>query len=194
MISQKLLETPEYVADPETGEILEIKTPKEGFTVDCEGTLGWVLGKMLAEEAAMNAIDQTELVAQARAIISNAEKLKKDHQRRLEFLNWRFGPEIEHFIKSQIERRQSKTYKTIYGSVSFRKVAARVDVQDEELAQRYLSDVCPEALITETRILKSLIVEPVKNQLFNNPEFAKQNGFEVVQGREVMTIKTGATE
>jgi len=161
-----------------------------------------VLGKMLALDTEISAIDSSAIVQQARAILANAEKMKADLARRRAALEWRFGPELAHFARANLGK--TKTWRGYYGSVSFRTVPARLTVSDPEKAARWALQACPDALrvtfdlALETECIRDEIISAVgytdaKLEFLVSRVGAitppQGSGLEVVEEHEAVTIK-----
>ncbi len=178
------------IVDIETGEILGLV--QEQFAVDDRASADWVLGKMLAEEAAMAAVDLTEAVIHARAILANAEALKKEKQRRLDYLHYRFDGELGEFARVQMNGSPSRTFKTINGSISLRSVKGGLRVKDEasalDTANRH--GWSNAVKVTEKFLISQLT--PQQKQLARSIA-GHTTAFEIVPDRETVTIKTGVT-
>lgn len=168
-----------YDIDPETGEVVAVHPPEPEFVVDTADKADWVMGKMLALDSEAAAIDSSAIVAQARAILANAESMKKDLTRRRDALEWRFGPELAQFAKANLGK--TKTWKGLYGSVSFRVTPSRLTIENESQAVEWARSYCPEALKVTEKVLVSLVpdqdVAPI--------------GFAIVPAGESVKISTG---
>ncbi|MBX7132581.1 MAG: host-nuclease inhibitor Gam family protein [Fimbriimonadaceae bacterium] len=208
-----------YEVDPDTGEVLSARAEFPEFRVDSREHADWVLGKMMAIDAELAAIDTAAIVQQARAILENAEAKKKDLQRRRDSLEWRFGPELAEWAKSQLTK--TKTWKGFYGSVSFRASAAKIKVADADKAAWWALGACPDAarvtfdlaaiadpdtrqviadLAGEQRdavkasFLVSLMPSELTGQLLESSLDIGQWGLERVPEGETVTIKTGVSK
>lgn len=133
-----------YEVDPETGEILAVHPPEPEFVVDSRERADWVLGKMLALDTEIAAVDGSALVQQARAILENAEKMKAELARRREALEWRFGPELAQFARANLGK--TRTWRGYYGSVSFRATPAKITASDHDKAAWWALGACPDAV------------------------------------------------
>ena len=78
--------------------------------------------------------------------------------------------------------RGSKTYRCVYGTVSFRKKNPRIVVKDDEKAIAWAEANVPEAVVTTKKVLVS------KVSIENLP--ADTDAFEVIPAEESMAIKT----
>jgi hypothetical protein len=175
------------VWDVETGECLGVATP-EPFIIADEDSANWVLKKMQEAEAKIEAIDKTPEVIAARALIANADSMKKDAERRYAGLERRFGKELARWAKGQLQGK-SKTFKGIFGSISFRDASDRIVVADEELALTWAKVHAPSAI---KRTEKFLISEAKDKIDMKNP-IAKK-AFAIEKGGETFKIKTGVSE
>ncbi len=165
----------DFAVDPETGEVT-CRTHEE-FVIDDERKADWVLGQFLAIDAQIAAVDGSELVAQARAIVANAESKKKTLNGMRKALEWRFSGDLQQFALNNAPRGQ-KTWKGICGAVSVRTVAAKRVVTDEGAAIAWLKDHTPGAL--KVSVLVSRLPE------------CDVPGVEVEPARESVTIRTMA--
>jgi len=205
-----------YEVDPETGEVLAVHPPEPAFVIDSRERADWVLGKMLALDTEISAIDSSAIVQQARAILANAEKMKADLARRRAALEWRFGPELAEWAKGQLTK--TKTWRGYYGSVSFRASAAKLKVADPDKAAWWALGACPDAarvtfdlaaisdpdtrqVITDlageqrdavkASFLVSLMPAELSGQLLESSLDIGQWGLERVPEGETVTISTG---
>ena len=132
-----------YQVDPESGEVISVEPVSPEFKVDSSQRADWVLGKMLALDAELAEVDACAIVQQARAILENAEKVKEGIRRKRAAIEWRFGPDLAEFVRKEIAGGKSKTWKGLYGSVSFRSSAAKLKVSDPEKAAWWAIKTAP---------------------------------------------------
>lgn len=125
-----------FVVDAETGEILGHADVKPEFRVDTEEAVDWVLRKMGRAEAELVAVDNDPDVLWATTILANAERIRKEKQKRLDWLHARFDAELGAFAKAELARTgaKGKTYKRVTGAISFRTVKGGLRVADEHEA------------------------------------------------------------
>lgn len=175
--------------------------PRKQWSIESQSDLEWILNKMLQEEAFIAAIDQTDAVLHAKAVIANAEAMKKDHSNRLAGLHWRFDNEIEHFVRPLIEGQKSKTFKTLVGSVSFRKVPGGLRVADAESALAVAEEFYPESVKVVRSFLVSQLTEEDRQEIIellttkrDEADRATLKAFEIKPDAETMTIKTGVAK
>lgn len=135
-----------FDVDPETGEILAVRTPDSGFAIDSPERADWVLGKLMALDAEAAALQGADVVQQAKAILANAERMTAAVARRREALLRRFEAELAEFARKQLEGSKSRTWQGLYGAVSLRSVPARIAVSDPDQAAAILVQECPSAL------------------------------------------------
>lgn len=81
------------VYSQETGEFLRF-VDKQQFKIDTEEAANWVLCKMQTAAALVQSIENSTEVLAAKAILANADAMKKDAQRRYDGLDARFGAEL----------------------------------------------------------------------------------------------------
>jgi len=208
-----------YEVDPETGEVLSARPEFTEFRVDSREHADWVLGKMMAIDAELAALENSDVVQQARAILANADAMAKELRSRRASLEWRFGPELAEWAKGQLTK--TKTWRGLYGSVSFRSTMAKLKVADADKAAWWALGACPDAarvtfdlaaiadpdtrqviadLAGEQRdavkasFLVSLMPAELTGQLLESSLDIGQWGLERVPEGETVTIKTGVSK
>jgi hypothetical protein len=189
-----------FLYDSETGELLGAALPQPAFVVDSEEAASWVLGKILDAEAAVAAIDSTPDVIRARAVLENAERIRKERAARLDWLKRRFEPELGAFARKQLDGKKTKTWKTVLGSVSLKTKNGGVRMTDEARALAWAKMHAPEAVKTTERFLISELPDEALTTIvraLNGPatpdEEPLRAAFELVQDDETVHIKTGVT-
>jgi len=155
---------------------------------------GWITGDESPEELALLVMRKRmdiEATIQAEkdkldAITNNMVKLIGKHVARLEWLERRYNAQLQDYAMSQLPRKADgslkvKTWTCPFGSVSFRTVAERVKVVDEEETVAWLMEHNPEAVKTKHTVLVSKL-----------SDFATVHapGIEIVPATESVTIKT----
>ncbi len=132
------------LVDSETGEVIGIRPPEE-VSSDEKKLAEWALSRIQQSEAAAESVEQTQLVIQARAILTNAEKLKADHLRSGEYLRWKYFSLLKKVAGENLPKGK-KTWTTLHGSVAFRATKEKVSVADSESAAAWLLDHDPAAV------------------------------------------------
>ena len=155
---------------------------------------GWITGDESPEELALLVMRKRmdiEASIQAEkdkldAITNNMVKLIGKHMQRLEWLERQYNDKLQDYALSQLPRKADgslkvKTWTCPFGSVSFRTVAERVKVVDEEETVTWLMEHNPEAVKTKHTVLVSKL-----------SDFATIHapGLEIVPASESVTIKT----
>ncbi len=155
---------------------------------------GWITGDESLEELALLVMRKRmdiEASIQAEkdkldAITNNMVKLIGKHMQRLEWLERQYNAQLQDYALSQLPRKADgtlkvKTWTCPFGSVSFRTVAERVKVVDEEETVAWLMEHNPEAVKTKHTVLVSKL-----------SDFATIHapGIEIVPATESVTIKT----
>jgi hypothetical protein len=155
---------------------------------------GWITGDESPEELALLVMRKRmdiEASIQAEkdkldAITNNMVKLIGKHMQRLEWLERQYNDKLQDYALSQLPRKADgtlkvKTWTCPFGSVSFRTVAERVKVVDEEETVAWLMHHNPEAVKTKHTVLVSKL-----------SDFATVHapGLEIVPATESVTIKT----
>ena len=166
-------ETGEY-AGPASGWITGDETPEDLALL--------VMRKRMDIEASIQAEK-----AKMDAIIANMTKLIGKHQARLDWLERQYNTQLQDFAMSQLPRKadgslKAKTWTCPFGSVSFRTVAEKVKVVDEEQAVAYCLEHDPEAVKTKHTVLVSKLTGLTADDL--------PPGIEIVPATESVTIKT----
>ncbi len=155
---------------------------------------GWITGEESPEELALLVMRKRmdiEASIQAEkdkldAITNNMVKLIGKHMQRLEWLERQYNDRLQDYALSQLPRKADgtlkvKTWTCPYGSVSFRTVAERVKVVDEEETVAWLMEHNPEAVKTKHTVLVSKLSD---HATVHAP------GLEIVPASESVTIKT----
>ncbi len=155
---------------------------------------GWITGDESPEELALLVMRKRmdiEASIQAEkdkldAITNNMVKLIGKHMARLEWLERQYNDKLQDYALSQLPRKADgslkvKTWTCPFGSVSFRTVAERVKVVDEEETVAWLMEHNPEAVKTKHTVLVSKLSD---HALDNAP------GLDLIPATESVTIKT----
>jgi hypothetical protein len=155
---------------------------------------GWINGNESPEDLALLVmrkrmdIEATLQAEKAKmdAIIENARKMIAKHQARLEWLERQYNAQLQDYALSQLPRKADgslkvKTWTCPFGTVSFRTVAERVKVVEEEEAVAWLMHHDPDAVKTKHTVLVSKL-----------SDFATVHapGLEIIPASESVTIKT----
>jgi hypothetical protein len=154
-----------YIIDAETGEVLGIESPRPAFAVVDQSSCDWVMNKMLEAEADVAAIDHSPVVLHAKAVLENAAQLKKQRQRRVDFLHHRFDTELGEYARQKLIGQKSKTLKTLFGSISLRIVRGGVRVFDEIRAIEWARRCFPDAIKTSEEFLISALPADEKKRI-----------------------------
>ena len=155
---------------------------------------GWITGDESPEELALLVMRKRmdiEASIQAEkdklnAITNNMVKLIGKHMQRLEWLERQYNDKLQDYALSQLPRKADgslkvKTWTCPFGSVSFRTVAERVKVVDEEETLAWLMEHNPEAVKTKHTVLVSKLSD---HATIHAP------GIEIIPASESVTIKT----
>ena len=165
-----------FIVDTETGEVLGHAQAHERFVVDSSNAAEWVLERIQAADADVAACD-----ARLKAISENIAAMRKEHEKRKDWLLMRFAAELEAFAAAELDGKKTRTFKTPFGSLSFRTAPGSVKVLDMEEAVKWAKMYEPEAVkVTET-VLVSKVTHP--NSL--------PDCFEVSGPADKFYIKTG---
>ena len=155
---------------------------------------GWITGEESPEDLALLVMrkrmdieaDIQAEKAKMDAIIANMSKLIGKHQARLDWLERQYNAQLQDYAMSQLPRKadgtlKAKTWTCPFGSVSFRTVAEKVKVVDEDETVAWLMEHNSEAVKTKHTVLVSKL-----------SDFATVHapGIEIVPATESVTIKT----
>jgi len=155
---------------------------------------GWIKGNESPEDLALlvmrkrmdieAAIDAE--TAKMHTILANCTAMINKHAARLAWLERQYNAQLQDFAFSQLPRKADgtlrvKTWTCPFGTVSFRTVAERVKVVEEEEAVAWLMHHNPEAIKTKHTVLVSKL-----------SDFATVHapGLEIIPASESVTIKT----
>jgi len=157
-------------------------------------TAGWITGNESPEDLALLVMRKRMDIEAAieaekdklNAITNNVAKMLGRHVARLEWLESQYNSQLQEYAMSQLPRKADgtlkvKTWTCPFGTVSFRTVAERVKVVEEEEAVAWLMHHNPEAIKTKHTVLVSKL-----------SDFATIHapGLEIIPATESVTIKT----
>jgi len=155
---------------------------------------GWIKGDESPEDLALLVMRKRmdiEASIQAEkdkldAITNNMVKIIGKQVARLEWLERRYNDQLRDYALSQLPRKADgtlkvKTWTCPFGTVSFRTIAERVKVVDEEETVAWLMEHNPEAIKTKHTVLISKLSD---HALDNAP------GLDLIPATESVTIKT----
>lgn len=168
----------DWLVDAETGEIIGMSPDSNRYISRVETVHD--LEKYMANLMDMEADLAARKLALA-AIVENANKLINSMQSRIDWYKMKHNDEVRVVTEGNLPRG-SKTYRCVYGTVSFRKKNPRIAIKDDEQAIEWAEANVPEAVAVTKKLLVS------KLSLDTIPEDAEF--FEVIPGEETMAIKT----
>ena len=155
---------------------------------------GWIKGNETAEDLALLVMRKRMDIeaainaetAKMHAILANCTAMINKHAARLAWLERQYNAQLQDYAMSQLPRKADgtlkvKTWTCPFGTVSFRTVAERVKVVEEEEAVAWLMHHNPEAIKTKHTVLVSKL-----------SDFALDNapGLDLIPASESVTIKT----
>jgi hypothetical protein len=178
-----------FLVNEETGEILGLAEQDHGWQVDSPDKADWVLSLMAQEEAQLEALEMRK-----QALLHNLERMAKEHERRLDYLRYRFGGGLQSVARAELEGGKSRTLRLPHGSLAFRKVAGSSAIKDMDAAVAWAAANAPSLVRTTTKT-DVLAGEAAKmlDAIYgeNNPARAYPAWMERTDPRETFTIKTG---
>ena len=155
---------------------------------------GWITGEESPEDLALLVMrKRMDIEASIHAekdkldaITNNMVKIIGKQVKRLEWLERQYNAQLQDYAMSQLPRKADgtlkvKTWTCPYGTVSFRTIAERVKVVDEEETVAWLMHHNPEAVKTKHTVLVSKLSD---HALDNAP------GLDLIPATESVTIKT----
>lgn len=175
----KVIQHGDYLVDIETGEVLGM-VGTERFCVHDRDSAEWVLRKLWDAEAEVAAIR-----ARRKVLLDNLEAMEAEHQRRVEWLRWRFGPELEEWATDELEGKKVRSIKTPFGTLSFRRKPPRVVVTDEARAIASLEEA---GYTDAVKVQRSVLVSMLPDGWVS---LQRPDGFSVEAGSDGFSIKTG---
>ncbi len=178
-LTQQTIEQDGFIIDAETGEVLGLA--KAEFQVTDEKSADWVLEKIMDAEVAIARND-----IKRRAILDNIDTQDFEQRRRIEFLKWKFGPQLESFAAKQLENAKTKTWKGTFGKLSFRSTKGGLRVVDAATALETADNKGWDNAIKATYSFQiSKLTDEQKEDAVNLP------GFEVKPDETSFKIETG---
>jgi len=117
----------------EDGEFAGFAVP-ETFSVKDQESCDWVLRKFLDIESQINAVELSAEVLAAKAILANAESMRKGMYTKYRWLEMRFQNELVEYAKKQLEGKKERTFKTVLGSIALRTKKGGLRVLDKAKA------------------------------------------------------------
>ena len=165
----------------------EIETGEYAGPVD-----GWLGEELKTEDDVLLALQrllkyETELKAEqlaTQSVIERCKTMVKDKERKVQWLQARYGAQIANFAKSQLTGK-AKTWKCPWGQVAFRNTQPSFSVLDEEKAA-YVIPLSLGAIKIEHKIYKSKIPREVQLTLVDQyPEL-----FSMTEASENFSIKS----
>jgi hypothetical protein len=159
-----------FLMNPDSGEIVghSKDSPTTPFRIIDDSSAEFVLRLWHEVEGKI-----TGLQARRDALVSQMDSIIRDESRRLAWLEYRFGPELRQYAKSQLKGK-GKTKKFAWGSVSFRENKRSNVIVSEDEALAYVEAFAPQLVkqkrwvgVTEVleaaRIAESVLGEPQKD-------------------------------
>jgi hypothetical protein len=175
--SRTIIRVDDFYIDADTGEVLGMMEPAERFHVHDQHSAEWVLSKRFDIEARKYALER-----QKAALIANMDVLIAEQDARLKWLDMRFAGELRDWAAQMLAGLKTRTLKTPFGRLSFRKTPAKITVVDADKALEWAWEHHPQAVKTSHRFLISEVTLPT--------EALPAGIFESVPEGETFTINT----
>jgi phage host-nuclease inhibitor protein Gam len=168
----------DWLVDAETGEIIGMSPDSNRYISRVDNV--YDLEKYMANLMDMEADLAARKLALA-AIVENANKLIGNIQARIDWYKLKHQDEVRAVAEGNLARG-SKTYRCVYGTVSFRKKNPRIAIKDDAQAIEWAEANVPEAVVVSKKVLVS------KLDIENIP--SESDAFEIIPAEESMAIKT----
>lgn len=126
--------------DVETGEVLGRADVADAFAIDSPERADWALelrSKIEGDLAGVN--------ARLKAVTAQLQALRRQHERRLAWWDWRFSQGLVAFARSVLAGR-SRTVRFGWGSVSFRQTKGHSEIIDMAAAVEFVRAWWPETV------------------------------------------------
>lgn len=172
----------DLLVDIETGEVVGSADPQ--FRVRDRETAEWVLRKLADDEAELVALE-----ARKKMLLANLDSMIADVRRHKDSLERRFSDELQAFAERELEGKKIRTLKTAYGRLAFKKVPARLVIEDEERVVAYFEQVAPEHVVVK----RSVPIAEVNKVLgtYLRPEVLEPLGVKLIAERDSFRIDLG---
>lgn len=165
--------------DTITGEVIgHVQDDHERFIADTPEKVEWVLEKISAVECEIAALE-----ARRKALNDNLDQMIRRANRRYEWLQMRFNPDLRAFLERQIAGQKQKFWQSPFGRLCLRTTKGSVKVTDPNAALEWAQQHCREAI----QIKRSVLVSKITDR-----ENLPTSAFEVSGPEERMYIDTGA--
>jgi len=133
--------------------------------------------------------------AKYKTLLSNVEKMVKRHKSKVKYLRDMYEGQASKVATTLLPRDKdgnlrTKTYRCPFGTIAQRTTTPTIKVATSDVALAFAKLECPQAIKVQESVLISMVPEPVKAKLLNDPTSAEAFGFTVVEGGESVTIKT----
>lgn len=178
-----------YVVDESTGELVDVvvqeRVGKGQFVIDDDAKAEWAMEKIQGME-----LEIERIRTRKKAMIENLDRMEANvEQRKRAFMN-RMAPDLEKWARENMPKGK-KTWTCPYGNLAVRIVPRHLKLVDKDLALTFAKAVSPNAVRVQEEVLVSLIPDHVKQDVIEHgPEMAGTCGFEIIEARETVTIKT----
>lgn len=176
-----------WIVNPLTGEILGMVEPDVGRTDDAgneapfrvrdRGSAEWVLERIFEAELELEALARRREI-----LLENIAATSRPIVHRIAWLRKRFEPELEEWARRELEGQKTRTIRTPFGTLAFRKRPKKISVRDEELAIAWAEEHRPAAVKVTKKILVSAL----------DPKTIPAELFELDPGGDSFSLKTGA--
>ncbi len=202
----EIIRVGDYLVNEATGEILGLArdavdihvAEEEGpiatvptFQVRDRESAEWVLEKLFEAETELAAIEKRREILNA-----NLDAMGAEPARRVVWLRKRFEAELEEWAKHELEGAKTRSIRTPFGTLSFRKRKRRLVVRDEDVAAKWGSMRADAGAIV--KVTRKLLVsalpdsETIADLVEESEAMRDLTGLGVVPAGDSFTIKTGA--
>jgi hypothetical protein len=129
-----------------------LKAVPKAFAIDCEEHANWLVRRIIMARAYASRVKQY------------AEQELRRAEREEQTLLFLFGRQIEAWAQSEIAqfKGRRKSLALPAGTVGFRKIAAKLVIDDEKVVLVWAKENCPSAVVVIEKLSKSVIDEQMR--------------------------------
>ena len=149
--------SPENIAIPTMDDVpsdaeLAALVP-ERFSVKDESSADWLVRKVV------------EADAHIRRVKEQSEREIRRTERERDFLLLRFGGDLQRWVKKQLQKDKGRRKSVLFlsGTAGFRRLAAKLVVEDETIVVQWAKKHCRKAVVVVERVSKTVLNEHLES-------------------------------
>lgn len=174
---------PEFKED--VGSInLSVLETTESSAKESEDVITQIMKRFAKIESRKYAI-QKAAEAEIEGIRSQCELMVNEEDRKRQYVEFMSKPLLEAFLSHYIENRDKKNYKTLYGTISYRKQRTMLRINDKEAAIEWAKTNYEDAI--KTTVSTTISQRDLQKYLEDTGELA--DGCAIVGGEDKFEIK-----